>query len=287
MDAWIYHSTKNQISIPALERMAKPLHVAVVVLLYAAALSHRFSFSLAIGVNYGTTANDLPPPQQVAQFIKDKTLIDRVKIFDANPDIIRAFAGTGILLTITIADGDILNLATPRAARRWVAANVQPFYPATRFHHICVGSEVFQWTDANTIAHLVPAMKAVHNALSRAGIKDVSVTTAHSLIILNPSNFPSGSSFKTAWDRSVIAPMLDFHRRTRSPFMVNPYPYFSWSPQKDAFNLFRRNPGVRDPGTGKTYFNMYDFLLDSVHTSMKKLGYGDVEIAVGEVSGHL
>lgn len=31
------------------------------------------------------------------------------------------------------------------------------------------------------------------------------------------------------------------------------------------------------------YTNMYDFLLDAVFTSMRKLGFPDVEIAVGEV----
>lgn len=64
--------------------------------------------------------------------------------------------------------------------------------------------------------------------------------------------------------------------------MVNPYPYFGYSPQMANYALFKRNQGVRDRFTGITYRNMYDAMLDAVHSAMKKLGYGDVDIAVGE-----
>lgn len=237
----------------------------------------------AIGVNYGTVADNLPPPAQVAQFLKTKTTIDRVKIFDMNPDIIRGFANTGILISVTVPNGDIPGLADPRAAIRWVATNIKPYYPQTKFHYILVGNEVLHWGDQNMVSHLVPAMRSLNAALVRAGLGDIKVTTPHSLGILESSNPPSGARFRPGWDRDVLAPVLLFHRQTKSPFMVNPYPFFAWTPQQEAFTLFRPNPGVRDSVTGKTYTNVYDLLLDAVFSSMKKLGFGDVEIAVGEV----
>ncbi|EEF27744.1 hypothetical protein RCOM_0667350 [Ricinus communis] len=39
-----------------------------------------------VGVNYGSVANNLPPPSQVAAFLKSQRIINGVKIFDANPD---------------------------------------------------------------------------------------------------------------------------------------------------------------------------------------------------------
>lgn len=246
-------------------------------------LLHQFTAVTSIGVNYGTIANNLPPPAQVAQFIKDKTIIDRVKIFDINPDIIRGFANTGILLSVTVPNGDIAALANRRAARRWVASNIKPFYPQTKINHILVGNEVLHWGDQNMITNLVPAMRAIHNALKRAGVGEIKVTTPHSLIILERSNPPSSAQFRTGWDKNILAPMLLFHRQSKSPFMVNPYPYFSWTPQNDRFTLFHRNHGVHDRPGGIVYTNMYDFLLDAVFTSMRKLGFPDVEIAVGEV----
>ncbi|CAL5363650.1 unnamed protein product [Camellia sinensis] len=244
---------------------------------------HHFAAVSSIGINYGTIANNLPPPAQVAQFLKDKTIIDRVKIFDANPDIIRAFANTGIFLSVTVPNGEIPNFANLRYARRWVSTNVKPFYPQTKINYILMGNEILHWGDQNMISNLVPAMRSLHRALVRAGLGAIRVTTPHSLGILLSSDPPSAASFRPGWDRAVLAPMLQFLRQTKSPFMVNPYPYFSWAPKNNQFTLFHRNRGVRDRFTGKTYFNMYDLLLDAVFSSMKKLGYGDVEIAVGEV----
>ncbi|GFZ14914.1 O-Glycosyl hydrolases family 17 protein [Actinidia rufa] len=266
----------------AMFRRPSPLHLLFLISTLLL-LAHHLPSATSIGVNYGTIANDLPPPAQVAQFLKDRTTIDRVKIFDANPDIIRAFANTGISISITIPNSEIPALANPRAACRWVAANVKPFHPQTKFNYVLLGNEILHWGDAAMVSNLVPAMRSLHNALSRAGLSDIKVTTPHSLAILDSSNPPSTARFRPGWDQKVLAPMLRFHRRTKSPFMVNPYPYFSWNPQNNRFSLFHRNPGVHDWGTGKTYTNMYDLLLDAVFVSMRKLGFGDVEIAIGEV----
>ncbi|XP_052205883.1 glucan endo-1,3-beta-glucosidase-like [Diospyros lotus] len=266
--------------------MAKPPPLPprpVFFFLISSVLLHHFAAVDSFGVNFGTVANNLPPAEQVAQFIKEKTIIDRVKIFDMNPDIIRAFAGTDILVCITVPNGDIPALANTRFARRWVTNNVKPFYPQTKIHLLLVGNEVLHWGDQNMVSNLVPAMKSLNNALRRSGLGDIKVSTPHSLGILLSSDPPSSAMFRPGWDRNVLAPMLEFHRQTHSPFMVNPYPYFSWSPQNNDFSLFHRNPGKLDPVTGKKYFNVYDLLLDAVHMSMKKMGFADVEIAVGEV----
>ncbi|KAI8539974.1 hypothetical protein RHMOL_Rhmol09G0224300 [Rhododendron molle] len=236
----------------------------------------------SIGVNYGTMGDNLPPPLQVAQFIKTRTTIDRVKIFDMNLDIIRAFAGTNIPLSVTIPNGLIPVLSNLTAARQWVGSNIRPFYPSTRFEYILVGSEVLHWGDAAMVNNLVPAMRSIHHALLKSNFTAIKVTTPHSLGILNSSRPPSSASFQFGWQKYFLTPMLEFHREAKSPFMVNPYPYFAWNPKDNNFALFKPNPGLFDPATGKNYTDAYDLLLDAVHVSMKKLGFGDVEIAVGE-----
>ncbi|EYU33213.1 hypothetical protein ABFS82_06G145900 [Erythranthe guttata] len=236
----------------------------------------------SIGVNYGTMGDNLPPPAQVAQFLKDKTTIDRIKIFDANPDILRAFSGTGILVAVTVPNGEIPSLTDPGNARRWVAANIQPFHPQTKINYILVGNEILHWGPQNLVDNLVSAMRSLHTALSLSGITDIIVTTAHSLGILESSEPPSLAKFRPGWDKGVLAPVLQFHRETKSPFMVNPYPYFGYSPEHANFSVFGSNKGLFDRYTKRTYGNMFDMLMDAVYISMKKLGYGDVEIAIGE-----
>jgi hypothetical protein len=136
--------------------------------------------------------------------------------------------------------------------------------------------------DKALISNLVPAMRALKAALVAAGYPKIRVSTPHSLGILSVSEPPSASRFRDGFDRAVFAPMLAFHRQSRSPFMVNPYPYFGYNGVTLPYALARPNPGVPDPGTGITYTSMFEAQLDSVYSAMKKLGFEDVEIAVGE-----
>ncbi|PIN02489.1 Glucan endo-1,3-beta-D-glucosidase [Handroanthus impetiginosus] len=255
-----------------------PLHLVAAALFLLTTITAVHS----IGVNYGTLGDNLPPPAQVAQFLKEKTTIDRIKIFDVNPEILRAFAGTGILVAVTVPNGDIPALTNVDNARRWVSANIQPFHPQTKINYILVGNEILHWGPQNLIDNLVSAMRTLHQALLLSGIKDIKVTTAHSLGILLSSEPPSLAKFRPGWDKGVLAPVLQFHRETKTPFMVNPYPYFGYSPENANFTVFKPNKGIFDKYTRRTYGNMFDMLMDAVYISMKKLGYGDVDIAVGE-----
>lgn len=235
-----------------------------------------------IGVNYGTVADNLPPPTQVAAFLESRTTIDRVKIFDANPDILRAFAGTGIAVTVTVADGDITALSKLPPAQSWLSSNVLPFYPATNINCIAVGNEIIATHDKTLITALLPAMRSLHSALQLANVTDVEVTTPHSLGILSSSQPPSSGRFRRGYDRAIFAPILEFHRQTNSSFMVNPYPYYGFTAKTLDYALFLPNAGVFDSATGKNYTNMFDAQMDAVYSAMKRLGYGDVAVAVGE-----
>lgn len=100
--------------------------------------------------------------------------------------------------------------------------------------------------------------------------------------ILRVSEPPSAGRFWPGQDRDILAPMLYFLRRTKAPLMVNPYSYFGYSPKMDAYALFKPNPGLRDNHTGIVYTNMFDATLDATYSAAKSLGYGDVDIAIGE-----
>ncbi|KAM1028720.1 hypothetical protein FF1_041275 [Malus domestica] len=235
----------------------------------------------SIGVNYGTLADNLPPPAKVADFIKTQTKIDAVKLFDANPDIIKAFANTNISLTITVPNGEIPSLKNLQTARRWITDHVKPFYPASKIKYIALGNEVLHWGDDALKSSLVPAMETFHSALAQEGIKDVKVSTPHSLGIMLSSDPPSTGRFRPEVI-PILTQMLKFCTQTKSPFMVNPYPYFGWSPEKENYALFRPNQGVHDTVTGKFYTNMFDGLMDAVYSAAKAIGFGDVDMIAAE-----
>ncbi|CAN0909506.1 Glucan endo-1,3-beta-glucosidase [Linum grandiflorum] len=236
----------------------------------------------AIGVNYGTIADNLPPPSQVANFITTQTIIDSVKIFDANPDILRAFANTNVKVTVTVGNGDIPALADAQAARQWVAANIKPYYPATKINRIAVGNEILASGNKVWISRLVPCMWALHNALVQAGIRDIQVSTPHTLGIISNSAQPSQARIRRGYDKVIFEPMLKFLRETKSPLMVNPYPYFSYAPSIADYALFRPNRGVYDSHTNITYYNMFEAMMDAVYSAIKAMGYADVDIVIAE-----
>ncbi|GKU91938.1 hypothetical protein SLEP1_g5741 [Rubroshorea leprosula] len=150
------------------------MHLQNLLLLFTTVL-HLFTSTAALGVNYGAMADNLPSPAQVANFIKTQTIFDSVKLFDTNPDFLRAFANTGISVTVTIANGDIPALADTLSARRWVASNIKPFYPQTNIKYICVGNEVLFSNNQDLINNLIPAMRSLNNALVRDGFQKIKV----------------------------------------------------------------------------------------------------------------
>lgn len=236
-----------------------------------------------IGVNYGTLADNLPPPSTVAKFITDSTIIDRIKLFDPNPDILRAFAHTGIPITITVPNDEISHLMKPDFAEEWIKLNVQPYVPATNIIRVLVGNEVLSDADKLSIADLVPAMQSLHTSLVGASLHHrIQVSTPHSLGILTSSSPPSSARFRPGYDTHIMKPMLSFLRETNSPLMVNTYPFFGSSMENLDYALFRPNPGMFDPESGVLYTNMLDAQLDSVYSAMKSLGFEDLDIVIAE-----
>lgn len=282
----------STISLPANRRedhsyMEGPLAVVsslgstLVFLILASSCIHEVHG--AIGVNYGTVADNLPPPARVARFLLQSTIINRVRLFDSNPDILQAFAHTGIAVTITVPNDQIPHLTKLSFAQQWLKTNVQPLVPATNIVRILMGNEVLSTANKLLIGSLVPAMQTLHTALVGASLdRRIKISTPHSLGILSSSSPPSTGKFRPGYDVHVLKPLFSFLRATGSPFMVNPYPFFGCSAETLDYALFRPNPGVLDENTNLLYTNMLDAQLDAVFSAMKLLGFSDLEIVIAE-----
>ncbi|OIV92593.1 hypothetical protein TanjilG_07584 [Lupinus angustifolius] len=238
-----------------------------------------------IGVNYGTIANNLPPPPQVAKFLLHSTIISRVRLFDANPQILQAFAGTGIEVTISVPNDEIPHITNLSIAQQWVNTNVQPFIHSTNLIMILVGNEVLSTANKLLITNLVPAMQTLHAALAAASLDNhIKVSTPLSLGILSNTTPPSSAKFRQGYDTHIIKPMLNFLKDTNAPFMVNPYPFFGCTHDDLDYALFQPNAGVFDENTKLLYTNMLDAQLDGVYSAIKVLlGFENkIEIGIAE-----
>ncbi|WOK94851.1 glucan endo-1,3-beta-glucosidase [Canna indica] len=239
-----------------------------------------------IGVSYGRSATNLPPPAQVAQFLAHSTTFDRVKLFDADPAAVQAFANTDLAVDITVPNNLIANLTDLRFARRWVRANIAPHVDDVNIARILLGNEVVSTANRKLISALVPAMQNLHTALIGLSLQHrIKVAAPQSLAVLAASDPPSAGKFKDGYAAAaVMKPLLSFLRATASPFMVNAYPFFGFTIDTLDYALFRASAGggVVDESTGGVYSNMLDAQLDAVFSAMKRLGFADVDIVVAE-----
>jgi exo-beta-1,3-glucanase (GH17 family) len=243
-----------------------------------------------LGINYGTVADDLPSASRSVQLLRAAGA-GAVKIYDANADILRALAGTGMPVSIMVPNSAIPSLASSRtAAEDWVAANLAPHVPATRVAHLLVGNEVLsnRAIAGSTWRAVVPAMANLHRALRAHGIRKVKLGTTLAMDALSASYPPSAGAFRDDIAEDVVRPLLRFLNATRSYYFVDAYPYFAWAGNREAISLdyalFQGGASSRyvDPGNGLAYTNLLDQMLDAVVAAMGRLGYGDVKLAVSE-----
>ncbi|KAL5668372.1 hypothetical protein ACJX0J_020593, partial [Zea mays] len=233
--------------------------------------------SLSIGVNYGQIANNLPSPAQVSWLLRSMR-VSKVKLYDADPNVLRAFLGTGVEFVVGIGNEYVPAMVSPAAAQAWLQQHVVPYLRSgARITCVTVGNEVFKGNDTALQAAVLPAMQSVHRALGALGLQGrINVTTAHSLDVMGVSFPPSAGAFAPA-ALAHLQPFLSFLSATRSPFLINCYPYFAYKDDPARvpldYVLFRPNAGVADARTGLRYDNML---------YAQGLGYTDVEVKVSE-----
>uniref|UniRef100_A0A0C9RPR6 glucan endo-1,3-beta-D-glucosidase n=1 Tax=Wollemia nobilis TaxID=56998 RepID=A0A0C9RPR6_9CONI len=249
--------------------------------------SCAYAENYTIGVNYGQLGNNLPPPQEVIPLIQ-KMKAGMVKIYDTNPEILKALAHTGIKVSVMVKNEDIANVSASQPfADSWVKHNVAYFYPTTRITTVLVGNEILsQHNDNKTWYQLVPAMRKIRQALLRYKLHNVRVSTPSAMEVLNTSFPPSSGAFRDDIAESVIKPMLKFLNRTKSAFFIDVYPYFAWSSSPNDIAVEYANFGdheknYTDPN-GLVYTNMLDQQLDALVAAMAKLGYEDIKLTIAE-----
>ena len=151
--------------------------------------------STSLGINYGQLGNNLPSPTQVIPLIQSIGA-KRVKLFDANPEILHSFANTDIEIMVGLSNEYLSAMLDPNQDLTWVKLNVQAYLAATKITGIMVGNEVLTLYKADLSKNLVPAMQSIFSALLGLGLdKSNSVTTAYSFDIMEFSYTPSAGAF--------------------------------------------------------------------------------------------
>ncbi|GMH01482.1 hypothetical protein Nepgr_003321 [Nepenthes gracilis] len=270
-----------------MERSASPIPLIPLLLLFFLSISDLGVIRGigSLGINYGQVGNNLPPPEKVVSLIKALSLT-KARIYDTNPDVLTAFANSGVELIVTVENAMLAALTDPQKAVQWVSAHIKPYFPATKISGIAVGNEVFTDEDVSLSSYVVPAMVSIHGALSQMGLdSSIQVSSPNSLAVLAVSFPPSAGSFRSDL-AGVMSQFLSFLQSVRAPFWINAYPYFAYKDDPNGISLdyvlFNPNQGTVDPYTKLHYDNMLYAQVDAIIFAISRLGYGGLEVKVSE-----
>ncbi|XP_060213436.1 glucan endo-1,3-beta-glucosidase 8-like isoform X1 [Lycium barbarum] len=246
---------------------------------------------LSVGVNWGTMASHQLPPESVVKMLKENGF-EKVKLFEADDKILSALIGSDIEVMLAIPNYMLQDMSTdPGLAASWIDANVST-YAYTRgvkIRYVAVGNEPFLQTYNGTYLHCtLPALRNVQEAINHAGLgpKVKAIVPLNADIYYSPySNpVPSAGDFRPEI-RDLAIQIVQYLHSNDAPFVVNIYPFLSlyennYFPLEYAFFNASNKP-INDGNY--LYTNVFDANFDTLAWSLKKAGFPDMKIIVGEV----
>lgn len=241
-----------------------------------------------LGVNWGSLASHPLYPPIVVNMLKDNG-INKVKLFDSDSWTVGFFAGTGIEVMVGIPNDQLSRFAGSfDEAEDWVKQNVSKhmYDGGVNIKYVAVGNEPFLKSyNGSFLKSTFPAMKNIQKAIEKAGLGDkikVSVPL-NADVYDSPSNKPSDGDFRGDI-HDLMLDIVRFLNEKDSPFMVNIYPFLSLYQSSD----FPRELAFFDGGRSidddnAHYDNAFDANFDTLVSSLKKNGFPNTKIVVGEV----
>uniref|UniRef100_A0A803MQ53 glucan endo-1,3-beta-D-glucosidase n=2 Tax=Chenopodium quinoa TaxID=63459 RepID=A0A803MQ53_CHEQI len=250
-----------------------------------------FSQGLSVGVNWGTMATHQLPADMVVQMLKNNGF-DRLKLFEADDNILNALIGTEIEVMLAIPNNMLEEMSSdPDAAVSWVDANVTSYFYSggVNINYVAVGNEpTLQTYNGTYLKYMLPALRNIQEALNRAGHGDQIKATIpfNADVYYSPESdpVPSAGDFRPEV-RDLTLQILQFLHENSAPFTVNIYPFLSLYGNKNFpidYAFFEgSNVPIRDQGL--KYTNVFDANFDTLLSALNKAGYPDMEVIVGEV----
>ncbi|CAN4124288.1 unnamed protein product [Withania somnifera] len=246
---------------------------------------------LSVGVNWGTMSSHQLAPESVVKMLKENGF-DKVKLFEADDKILSALIGSDIEVMLAIPNYMLQDMSTdPGMAASWIDANVSA-YAYTRgvkIRYIAVGNEPFLQTYNGTYLYSTfPALRNVQEAINHAGLgpEVKAVVPLNADIYYSPESnpVPSAGDFRPEI-RDLAIQIVQYLESNDAPFVVNIYPFISlyendYFPLEYAFFNGSNKP-IKDGDC--LYTNVFDANFDTLAWSLKKAGFPNMKIIVGEV----
>ncbi|KAJ8486077.1 hypothetical protein OPV22_018562 [Ensete ventricosum] len=228
------------------------------------------------------------PPSTVVQMLKNNGF-QKVKLFDADEGTLNALKKSGLEVMVGIPNDMLAVLATSfKAAQNWVSKNVSEYIDdGVNIRYVAVGNEPFLQTyNGSFLQTTFPALQNVQGALTKAGLSSqVKVTIPlNADVYESSSDRPSDGDFRSDIHDLMLG-IVNFLSDNTAPFTVNIYPFISLYSDPNFpvdYAFFEGNSSPVIDGT-TSYTNMFDANHDTLIWALKKNGYGNLPVIIGEI----
>ncbi|KAF5177308.1 Glucan endo-1,3-beta-glucosidase protein [Thalictrum thalictroides] len=155
--------------------------------------------------------------------------------------------------------------------------------------YVAVGNEPFHETHNGIYFNVtLPALRNIQNALNDAGLgsKIKATVPFNADVYFSPdwNPVPSGGDFRPDI-RDLIIQLVQYLSENGSPFTINIYPFLSLYRNENFPKEFAFFDGANMPvqdGDAK-YTNLFDAYLDTLLWALRRAGYPNMQIIVGEI----
>ncbi|KAL3533381.1 hypothetical protein ACH5RR_006902 [Cinchona calisaya] len=244
-----------------------------------------------LGVNWGTVSSHKLPPKTVIQLLKDNG-IQKVKLFDADPTILTALAGSGLEVMVATTNLELAGLGDYSKAKEWVQKNVIQYNITSKdgvnITYVAVGNEPFLKDYKDKFTNVTaPALKNIQDALIEAGVGNTTKATIpfNGDVYYSPSWNPVPSAGRFRPDiADNMRDILTILNKNNAPFIVNIYPFLSLFFGKNFPLEYAFFDGATPLTDGNIqYTNVLDANLDTLVSALKAEGYPNMTVIVGEI----
>ncbi|GER42966.1 glucan endo-1 3-beta-glucosidas [Striga asiatica] len=216
--------------------------------------------------------------------------IRHLTLFSPSDNVLRAFASSGISITITLPNESLKDIKYPLMASYWLQQRVRKYRNQNvDIRYLFVGSEPFStYTRKNTYELAPIALRLIQDSIIANGYDNLIATIPHFTDVLTPNLMkPSEADFREDLKERMVE-IIHLLNRTNAPFVCNIFPIYyvmnhtddGWDPEF-AFINNKSNFTVED--NGLVYRNVFEFLYDSFLHAIAKAGSPGMELMVGKI----
>ncbi|MCD9640031.1 hypothetical protein HAX54_025044 [Datura stramonium] len=195
---------------------------------------------------------------------------------------------TNISISVTLGNQVMWQANRTDLAYNWVNDRIKdPINKGVNIVELTIGSEPYSNTFLKqaTNYQVVKVLKLMRESLDDMGLGYVKTTTAHGMDVLKVTKFPSEADFRDDIKGLMLESLAEFNR-TGAPFVLYMFPIHF---VKDIMNytmefaFFDNKSGFKIEDGNITYTNVVELMIDSVAWAIRKAGYPDMKIMIGQI----